>query len=179
MTKITVLLLLIAIFTGIIAFNVHQYNFYKTKLETDKLLKTITSPSISNDSNLPYTATFLVFTNSLRRDFWPTIYHKRSEKVFIEGTTPYIITVNEKVTWQEFFDTMPAPFKLTSECIVTGTGQTLCNRDVHELKFYLNGTLTPHALDRVIEPNDKLLVTYGADPLTTINEQLSILNSLK
>lgn len=108
-----------------------------------------------------YRATFAIYTNNVFRVFTASMYHNRSADVFIDASDPNIVTIRKKgVTWDDFFKTLP--FSLNDECLTTGTKETFCTNANASLDFYLNGVKTPDALDKKIQPEDKLLVTYAA-----------------
>ena len=106
------------------------------------------------------TAAFAIFTNGTFRIFTDSMYHNRSEDVFIEGSNPNVINIRKQnLTWGDFFNTLP--FKLTAECLITGTGQTFCDGKGGSLSFFINQTKDPEALNKVINQGDKLLVSFG------------------
>ena len=74
------------------------------------------------------------------------------------------------ITWNDFFSTLP--FKLSQDCLTTGTNETFCTGSSGTLKFYLNGEEKPEVLNLVIESGDKLLVTFGKESTETIKKQL-------
>ena len=126
---------------------------------------TITNAPVSQDTtkiiNYPLSAEFTVTINGIARKFNSAMYSKQDFAVYIDETDSSKIIVTEAgVTWQDFFDTMPAPFKLTNDCITTGTSETYCTGQNGELKFMLNGVETPEALDLVINAGDILNVIY-------------------
>ena len=131
-----------------------------------------TSPRVVQaDKEVDYTAGFAIFTNGTFRIFTSPMYHNQSEEVFIEANNPNIVRVKKaEITWEDFFKTLP--FKLTKDCLTTGTGQTFCSDDNGKLRFYLNGKEDPNALDRPISNGDRLLVTYGNENEQQIQEQL-------
>lgn len=119
-------------------------------------------------------ASFLVFTNGTKRLFTDMKYHDRSESVFIQADNPSIVHVKKpNVTWNDFFATMPAPMKITNDCLMTGTGQSFCTNADMKLKFYINGAEVRNGLTKEIHENDRLLVTYGAENEKEIEQQLS------
>lgn len=128
------------------------------------------SPTPSNTSSLPpkftpFQAKFLIYTNGTRRIFTDPKYHNKSDEVYIEKQNPQLINVKKRdITWENFFTTLP--MELTKDCLTTGTSQTFCTNNTHSLKFYINGNEEKNALDKIILPDDKLLVTYGpiSDP---------------
>lgn len=129
-------------------------------------VSTETNQAINSNATTPspkpadYTASFAIFTNGTFRIFTAAMYHNQSADVFIENPDPNIIhTKKQGVTFDDFFQTLP--FELTHECLTTGNGEKFCNGDTNKLRFFLNGVETPNALDLVIQPNDKLLITFG------------------
>lgn len=118
-----------------------------------------------------YSASFAIFTRGTFRDFAAEMYHNLSEYVYIEAINPNIVRVKKaNTTWDDFFKTLP--FKLTNECLTTGTKQTFCTNDKEKLKFYLNGRQDQGALDRVINLGDELLISYGDESGAEISRQL-------
>lgn len=116
-------------------------------------------------------ASFAIFTNGTFRVFTASMYHNLSEDVFIESSNPNIVRVKKAgVTWDDFFKTLP--FKLSKDCLTTGTGQTSCTGQNGTLKFYLNGQLEPKTLDKVINQGDKLLISFGNETEPQIQTQL-------
>lgn len=107
-----------------------------------------------------HTASFAIFTNGVFRVFTAPMYHNLSPEVFIENPNPNIIYVKKSnVTYNDFFNTLP--FKLTRECLTTGTNEKYCTGEKNKLRFFINGVENPNALDLIIQPNDRLLITFG------------------
>ncbi len=116
-------------------------------------------------------ASFAIFTNGTLRIFTAAMYHNLSPDVYIEASNPNKIIIKKSgVTWDDFFSTLP--FKLTKNCLVTGTKQTFCTGSKGTLRFYLNGDKKESALDLEIQNGDKLLVTFGDDSESVIKSQL-------
>ncbi len=115
-------------------------------------------------------ASFAIFTNGTFRVFTAAMYHNLSPDVFIEVSNPNIIHIKKDgLTWNDFFSTLP--FKLTHECLTTGTGQTFCTGSKGTLKFYINGEKSINALDQRINNKDKLLVSFGNESEIAIKKQ--------
>lgn len=109
----------------------------------------------------PFTASFYIKTNNTKRIFTDPKYHFRSEQVYITPDDPSLIYIkSENITWNDFFKTLPPPMKVTKNCIVTGTGQSFCTNNKFSLQFFLNGELSPNALDTLIKPNQLLEIFY-------------------
>lgn len=116
-------------------------------------------------------AAFAIFTNGTFRVFTAAMYHNLSTDVYIQADNPNIIHIKKSgVTWNDFFKTLP--FKLTENCLITGTGETFCSGQDGTLKFYLNGVRNDTLLDKTINPGDRALITFGNEAETQIQGQL-------
>ncbi len=116
-------------------------------------------------------ASFAIFTNGTFRVFTASMYHNLSQDVYIEAISPNVVRVKKSgTTWNDFFSTLP--FKLTSECLTTGTKQTFCTDNKGELQFYLNGVKNNNILNQEIKDGDKLLVTFGSESEAQIKQQI-------
>ncbi len=116
-------------------------------------------------------ASFAIFTNGTFRIFTAAMYHNLSQDAYIEASNPNIVKIKkEGITWDDFFSTLP--FKLTHDCLTTGTKETFCTSGEKTLKFYLNGEEKTQVLDQIIQDGDKLLVTYGSESYETVEKQL-------
>ena len=116
-------------------------------------------------------ASFSIFTNGIFRVFTAAMYHNLSDDVYIEASNPNIIKIKKDgITWDDFFKTLP--FKLTKDCLTTGTKETFCTGSKGTLKFYLNVEKNENALNQKIKDGDKLLVTFGNESEIVIKEQL-------
>lgn len=117
------------------------------------------------------TASFAIFTNGTFRVFTAAMYHNLSPDAYIEADNPNIIKIKRAgITWNDFFSTLP--FKLTHDCLVTGTKETFCSNNDTTLKFYLNGEKKAQILGEVIRDGDKLLITYGNESDEAIELQI-------
>lgn len=135
------------------------------------------SDTAASPQPVDFTASFAIFTHGTFRIFTAAMYHNRSPDVYIEAANPNLIRVKKSGTaWQEFFDTLP--FKLTPDCLTTGTGETFCTNQVNELAFYLNGAKVSDALSQEIKPRDQLLVHYGREDIQAVQQELEKLKSL-
>lgn len=152
--------------------------------------KSTTAPSLNKVENqmqqekmvaekVDYKASFAIFTHGTFRVFTAAMYHNLSEEVFIQADNPNIVHVKKNgVTWGDFFETLP--FKLTRECLTTGTGETFCARSTNsrqagenaDLKFYLNGVRADNILDKTINAGDQVLISYGNESDAQIQKQL-------
>lgn len=118
-----------------------------------------------------YKASFAIYTNGIKRDFSLPMYHNLSRNVYITSENPNIILVeNSQPTWDDFFATLP--FSLTKTCLTTGTGETYCTGDLGKLRFFINGSENPDILDALINPFDRLLVSFGNESDEVIQTQI-------
>ena len=155
-----ILLLLIAIFVGTLTWIYLNTNPNPSPLTT---VQEPTSEKTSADPTtkypLEFTASFEIYTNGTKRIFTNPMYHNLSPSLYIQSQSPSTIyVIGQPATWQNFFDTLP--MSLSKDCLVTGTNESFCNTQTHQLRFYLNGVETPNALDLQIQPDDFLRVTY-------------------
>lgn len=141
-------------------------------LKPSKVTETPVFPTpIAQSEATDLTASFAIFTNGTSRIFTSSRYHNLSTDVYIESSNPNRVHVKKSgVTWKDFFATLP--MKLSQDCLTTGTGQTFCTQGLNTLKFYINGQFDAGALDRVINPGDRLLVSYGDESESEIEKQI-------
>ncbi|HSA83648.1 MAG TPA: hypothetical protein VLF20_02060 [Patescibacteria group bacterium] len=140
--------------------------------------KTLTVPISQAPETVETKAAFAIFTHGVFRIFTAAMYHNLSTDVYIESSNPNIVYVKRaNITWDDFFNTLP--FKLSKECLTTGTGQTFCTKGNQSLRFYLNGKVNPNALDQVIKEGDQLLVTFGDNSEAQIQNQLQQVPEIK
>lgn len=114
-----------------------------------------------NPAAVATTAAFLIYTNNVKRSFTASMYHHKSNDVYLTAQNPQLVHVTvQSITWGEFFRTLP--MRLTAQCLTTGTKETYCTQPSGmKLQFFLNGQETPAVLRLAIANNDRLLVTYG------------------
>lgn len=142
-----------------------------TKPMLEQIKPPATTSSPTSEAFTPYTAQFLIFTKGQLRDFSAAMYLNQSSDVYLAGDNSTMINVHKaSVTWDDFFKTLP--FSVSADCLITGTGQKFCTSEQSSLKFYLNGTQITDALTQEIQPNDELLISFGARNDPTINAQL-------
>ncbi len=122
---------------------------------------TITEKMITDTPTFEdYTGNFEIYTLGTKRIFSDSKYHNNSREVFITSEDPGTIHVNGPgITWGYFFSTLP--MKLDKSCLTTGTKQIFCTGGGKTLKFFINEIEDPNALDKEINPNDKLKVIFN------------------
>ncbi len=151
-------------------------SFFSTKQTVPQLpaSKNSTPAEFTESSATPMTdirASFAIFTNGTFRIFTAAMYHNLSQDVYIEANNPNRVQVKKSgITWNDFFLTLP--FKVTSECLTTGTKEIFCSGSKGTLQFYINGVKSSTALDQEIKDGDKLLVTYGTESEIKIKQQI-------
>lgn len=163
---------IVSVSVTIILISILGFVFFSNK-KTDPQFNSnneVVSPTTAPATDI--TASFAIFTNGTFRIFTASMYHNLSSDVYIEASNPNVVNVKkENITWNDFFSTLP--FKLTSDCLTTGTKQTFCTGNNGSLLFYINGEKNINALDQEIKNGDKLLVTFGIESEKTIAEQLN------
>lgn len=162
-----------AIIILIFLFGVILFSNMQTAPESSSS-KNNTTTATTETSATPITdikASFAIFTNGTFRIFTASMYHNLSQDAYIEASNPNIVLVKKAgTTWNDFFLTLP--FKLTSECLTTGTNETFCTGNSGTLKFYVNGEQNNNALSQEIKAGDKLLVTFGTESDVQIKKQI-------
>lgn len=126
----------------------------------------INSPNNPVSENQPtpspfkeFTTSFEIYTLGTKRIFTDSRYPNQSDEVYITASDPNgVIVKKEGITWADFFATLP--MKLEKDCITTGTGQVFCTNDTNSLKFYINDSENPNALDEGIKEGNKLRIVY-------------------
>ena len=133
------------------------------------------SPTLEMQKSVDYKARFAIHTNGIKRVFVSSMYHNLSKDVYIEASDPSIVHVKKDgATWMDFFATLP--FKLSKDCLTTGTNETFCTTKNATLKLYLNGVRNDNLLTEKINHGDWALISYGTENEAQIKSQL---NSLK
>ena len=148
------------------------------KTQQDKVQFAPTAgPILIENESVDYKATLAIFTNGTFRVFTNAMYHNLSPDVFIQADNPNQVNVKKRgLTWGQFFATLP--FKLSKDCLTTGTGETFCSKGANSLKFYLNGQKSDDLLQKEIKENDKVLVNFGSGSEEEIQNQHLKLNEI-
>lgn len=63
--------------------------------------------------------------------------------------------------------------KLTDDCYIFPDKREFCTNDEYSLKFFVNHQKVPSIQDLVIHNNDRILISYGNENSTQIEEQLA------
>lgn len=165
---ILIILILLAIVGGIFV-----WQRQRSKLtNATSLIQNIPTQTAEEKTHIH--AAFIIFTNGTKRIFTDSKYHERIPEAHLHVSSPSVIHIHAGgITWQEFFDSLPSPMKVTAECLTTGTGQRFCTKGESDLKFYLNGQRAQQSiLNQEIRDNDMLLISYGSENENQLREQL-------
>jgi hypothetical protein len=105
------------------------------------------------------TGSFEIIINGINRQFNKSKYHNLSPNVYINAINPNQVVITQaEATWGDFFDSLP--FKVTNDCITTGTGERYCDGEGGKIVFLINGIETKGALATEIGSGDKLTVIF-------------------
>jgi len=170
MTKQLAIILLLTLFLASCTKNFNQSTNPDSNKPVDQNLL-VASPSAAQP--LEFNAKFAIYTDSLKRSFTKSMYHNLSKDAYISPKDVETVIVNRNgTTWQEFFDSLP--LQITTACLVTGDDERLCNTANKSVKFYLNDQRI-YSLEIAIKPDDRLLISYGAEQAKEIDKQLNTL----
>ena len=148
------ILIIIAAFVAIISATI-----YLNKPQTPQITSQTPTPTPFSEEKVNIKATFTIMTGNITRNFLAEKYHNLSPDVYITADEPTIIHVKKtEITWDDFFKTLP--MKLTKECLITGDGETFCDRKDGTLKFYLNDIESSDFLNKEIKDGDKALIRF-------------------
>ena len=67
---------------------------------------------------------------------------------------------------------------LTDSCFTFPDKREFCTNDQYSLKFFVNHQKIPRLLDYVLHDNDRILISYGNENSTQIDEQLAKVDSI-
>lgn len=67
---------------------------------------------------------------------------------------------------------------LADECYIFPDRREFCTNDDYSLKFFINHQKVPTILDFVLEDGDRILISYGNENSTQIDEQLARVDSV-
>lgn len=130
------------------------------------------SQQTEGDRDVDYQASFAVFINNVKRDFTLPMFYEQSPRAYITSRFPGFVQVKKApTTWGQFFNSLPITLDYT--CLQTHDRQQLCTDDNKTLKFFLNGDRVYDLLDREIQPNDRVLVSYGNESGVLIERQIN------
>lgn len=83
-----------------------------------------------------------------------------TQRVHMHDGLDHVVHVHDEgVTWGDFLTNLG--FTLGDEVLVTDTGRRLVSGEEGRLLFVVNGFEVPGVANRLIEPGDRLLISYG------------------
>jgi len=109
-------------------------------------------------------------------DFSTSAYQVKSPYIHFEdnnGETLHRHAAN--VTMGYLFDTLN--IGLTDECYIFPNKREFCTNEDYSLKFFVNHEPKQTLRDYVLEQEDRILISYGNETDTQINEQLARVDS--
>jgi hypothetical protein len=119
-------------------------------------------------------AAFAIKINGKQIDFSQPKYQLQSRLIHVEGgdgTTLHRHATG--VPFDEFLKSVNMNIK--NGCFILDDGKQYCNNKENKLRFFLNGNETDSINSYVINPNDRILVTYGNENADQINQELDAL----
>jgi hypothetical protein len=124
------------------------------------------------------TAFFQVYIHGLPVSFTDSSFFQQSPSIYLLADSPHVIRFQEpSMSWMEFFETLP--ISLSSSCYISENNQDFCTIGDMKLYIFINGQPAAAELNQPIQPEDRLLITYGNLTEVEINYQLSQLANLK
>lgn len=169
MTKKLTFILMIAVLLGIGAGYYFGYD-HGWERAVENISESSGEQKESEPEPGPFEASFAIFTDGILRSFANPKYHYLSEEVYIGENSRSLSVKKQGTAWGDFFNTLP--MTLTTDCLITGDGDRLCNSLAKQLKFYLNGELEPSLLDMEIKSQDVAVIIYGAESEAEIKKLL-------
>ena len=111
-------------------------------------------------------------------DYSTPAYQIKSPYINFEkenGETVHLMASN--VTLGYMFETLK--IGLTDKCFTFPDKRSFCTDDKYSLKFFIDHHQVPDISNYVIKDNDRILISYGNENDTQINEQLSKVDGFK
>ena len=127
-------------------------------------------------------AALLVDLNGTKIDFAQQKYMVRSNYIHMEsyngtldGTTLHKHAT--KVPIGEFVKSLG--MDISNGCFITDENKRFCDSDNSKLRFYVNGNQTNDIMGYVLNDDDRILVIYGNQSSSEIENELQELNSIR
>ena len=139
-------------------------------------LYVLRDPSIGPVGSTHEHSALLIFINGNVLELSKREYMIRSRPVHIENLDGAIIHNHATgITIGHFLETLGMDFD--KNCFIDDKGNSYCNNDDKNLKFYVNEKLNNDFDNYVIKDNDKLVISYGDED--NVDGQLNFLNNIK
>jgi hypothetical protein len=169
-------LIAVGIFGGIIAvLAVTSYNFYELSTTTVPQGVPVGAGTLGG---VHIHAGLLTMIYGQMFDYGSPAYQLKSPYIHFEkdnGETVHMHAAN--VTLGFLFDSIH--IGLTDKCFIFPDKRQFCTDDKYTLKFYINHKQVPSIRDYVFKQNDRVLISYGNENETQINDQLARVDSFK
>lgn len=167
-------LIALGIFGGVIAvLAISSYNFYELSI-------TVTPKGVPLGAGplggVHIHAGLLTMIYNQMFDYSSPAYQLKSPYMHFEknnGETVHMHAAN--VTLGFLFDSVKTG--LTDKCFIFPDKRSFCTNDKYALKFYVNHKQVPSIRNYVFKANDRILISYGNENETQINDQLARLDS--
>ena len=174
--KIKYKLIALGVFGGIIAvLAITSYNFYE-------LSSTVTPKGVPVGAGplggIHIHAGLLTMIYGQMFDYSSPAYQLKSPYIHFEkdnGETVHMHATN--VTLGFLFDSIH--IGLNDQCFVFPDKRQFCSNEKYTLKFYINHQKVPSIRDYVFKNGDRILISYGNENQTQINDQLARVDSYK
>jgi len=166
----------IGVLAGIVAvLAISSYNFYE--LSTHVTPKGV-PPGAGPLGGIHVHAGLLTMIYGQQFDYSSPAYQLKSPYIHFEkgnGETVHLHATN--VTLGFLFDSLKIGFD--DKCFTFPDKRSFCTNDKYTLKFYINHHQVPDLRSYVIKDQDRILISYGNENETQINDQLSRVDSFK
>jgi hypothetical protein len=166
----------LAVLAGIVAIIAFAGYHFVTKTQSSPLNAPVGAGSLGDEHEH---ASLLVRIFGDKFDFSPQTYQVKSPYIHFEGedgNTIHRHASNVKLGY--LFDSIK--LGLTDDCFIfpdKTNAHTFCTNDDYTLKFFINHKQVDGIRDYVLQDDDRILITYGNDNQTSINEQLTELDN--
>ena len=169
-------LIALGIFGGVIAvLAISSYNFYE-------LSTTVTPKGVHVGAGplggIHIHGGLLTMIYNQMFDYASPAYQLKSPYIHFEkdnGETVHMHAAN--VTLGFLFDSIHIGF--TDKCFIFPDKRPFCSDDKYTLKFYINHHQVPSIRDYVFKQGDRILISYGNENETQINDQLARVDSFQ
>ena len=164
----------IGVLAGIVAvLGISSYNFYE--LSTHVVPQGM-PPGAGPLGKVNLEAGLLTMIFGQQFDYSSTSYQLKSPYIDFENHDGEIVHVHaSNVTLGFLFDSLH--IGLTGKCFTFPDKRNFCTDDKYSLKFFINHHQVEDIRNYVVKNNDKILISYGNENTTEINNQLSKLDS--
>lgn len=153
---------------------ISSYNFYEL---STVVTPTGVPPGAGPLGGIHQHATMLVLIYGQQFDFTSTAYQLKSPYIHFEkgnGELIHIFATN--VTMGFLFDSLKVG--LSDSCYTFPDKRTFCDNSQYTLKFYVNHNQIPDLRGYVAKDHDRILITYGNENKTQIDNQLAGVDSI-